>query len=267
MSLLRCEADILAALKVPSLTAAMGKKGVTAATPMLCYSLAMLKAFGPCLYVAEGPIVSFFGFPYPTRMAVAQLSDGNVWVWSPIALTEELASAVEAIGPVRHIVSPNKIHHLFLSEWADRWPDALLYAPPGLVRKKPDLHFNAELGDKPDPGWAADIDQVIFHGSLAMEEVAFFHRPSQTAIICDLIQRHPESTMLGWKGLLMRCDGLVGDHGSTPREWRASFLRRGPARTARDRVLGWNAERLLIAHGECAQTGATSIIAAALSWI
>jgi hypothetical protein len=31
--------------------------------------------------------------------------------------------------------------------------------------------------------------------------------------------------------------------------------------------LGWNAERLLIAHGECAQTGATSIIAAALSWI
>jgi hypothetical protein len=32
-------------------------------------------------------------------------------------------------------------------------------------------------------------------------------------------------------------------------------------------VLDWEAERLLIAHGECAQTGATSIMADALSWI
>ena len=227
----------------------------------------MLKLFGPNLYVAEGPIVSFFGFPYPTRMAVAQLSDGSVWVWSPVALTEELASAVEELGTVRYIVSPNKIHHLFLSEWIDRWPDAGLFVPPGLARKKPDLRVSAELGDEPDSGWAAEIDQVIFHGSLSMEEVAFFHRASQTAIICDLIQRHPEISLTGWKGILMRIDGLVGDHGSTPREWRASFLRRKPARAARDTVLGWKAERLLIAHGECAQTGATSIIEKALGWI
>ena len=100
-----------------------------------------------------------------------------------------------------------------------------------------------------------------------MEEVAFFHHASRTAIICDLIQRHPEATMTGWKGMLMRLDGLVGEHGSTPREWRASFLRRGKARVAREKVLGWKPERLLIAHGECAQTGATSIIDKALGWM
>jgi len=60
---------------------------------------------------------------------------------------------------------------------------------------------------------------------------------------------------------------LVGEHGSTPREWRASFLRRGRARTAREKVLGWKPERLLIAHGECAQADATTIIDRALSWI
>lgn len=227
----------------------------------------MLAEFGPSLYAADGPTVPFFGFPYSTRMAVARLSDGSVWVWSPVALTEELANEVLAIGPVRYIVSPNKIHHLFLIEWADRWPDARLYAPPGLARKKPEPRFDAELDDAPDPAWAADIDQVVFRGSFAMQEVAFFHRASRTAIIADLIQRHPESKMSGWKGMLMRLDGLVGEHGSTPREWRASFLRRGPARAALKKVLGWNAERLLIAHGECAQTEATETIAAALSWI
>ena len=227
----------------------------------------MLEEIGPSLYVADGPVVSFYGFPYPTRMAVVRLSDGSAWVWSPVALSDELFNSVEAIGPVRHIVSPNKIHHLFLAEWGERWPEARVYAPPGLAQKRPDLRFDAELGDDADPAWKADIDQVIFRGSLAMEEVAFFHHASRTAIICDLIQRHPEATMTGWKGMLMRLDGLVGEHGSTPREWRASFLRRGKARVARKKVLGWKPERLLIAHGECAQTGATSIIDKALGWM
>ena len=65
----------------------------------------------------------------------------------------------------------------------------------------------------------------------------------------------------------MRLDGLVGEDGSTPREWRASFLRRRRARDARSTVLGWQPERLLIAHGECAQSGATGIIERALRWI
>ena len=227
----------------------------------------MLEAFGPSLYTADGPVVSFFGFPYPTRMAVVRLTDGSVWVWSPVALTPELAAAVEAIGPVRHIVSPNKIHHLFLGEWMQRWPEARLYAPPGLAQRKPDLRFDAELGDTPNPEWATDLDQVIFRGSIAMEEVVFLHRESSTAIVCDLVQRHREADMTGWKGALMRLDSLVGEHGSTPREWRASFLRRGPARAARARVLSWKAKRLLIAHGECAQHDATKILAEALAWI
>jgi hypothetical protein len=227
----------------------------------------MLEQFGPGLYLAEGPSVSFFGFPYPTRMAVAQLADGCLWVWSPVALTEALADAVQALGTVRYIVSPNKLHYLFLREWANRWPEAHLYAPPGLGRKQPDLCFDAELDDEPPTPWASEIDQVIFRGSFFMEEVVFFHRGANTAIVGDLIQRHSEVTMTGWKGRVMRLDGLVGDHGSTPREWRASFLQRRPARAARQKVLDWQAEKLLIAHGDCVQTGATEVIENALRWI
>jgi hypothetical protein len=227
----------------------------------------MLEEFAPSLYIAEGPTVSFYGFPYPTRMAVVRLSDGTAWVWSPVAPTAELAREIEALGPVRHIVSPNKIHHLFLAQWAERWPEASVYAPPGLARKKLEVRFEADLGDDPEPAWASDIDQVIFHGSFAMEEVVFFHRLSKTAMFGDLIQRHDPETMSGWKGMLMRLDSLVGEHGSTPREWRASFLRRESVRAARRKVLEWRPDRLLIAHGQCAQSGATTIIEEALGWI
>ena len=227
----------------------------------------MFNDFGPSLFVADGPTVSFYGFPYPTRMAVARLSDGSAWVWSPVALTDDIIEFMDTFESVGHIVSPNKIHHLFLAQWHDRWPDARMYAPPGLAQRKPELQFDAELGDTPDPAWATDIDQVIFRGSLAMEEVVFFHRESRTAIVCDLIQRHPEATMTGWKGMLMRMDSLAGKNGSTPREWRASFLRRGKTRAAREKVLSWKPERLLIAHGECAKSGAAEIIDKALRWI
>jgi Domain of unknown function (DUF4336) len=227
----------------------------------------MLEQFAPSLYIADGPPVSFFGFPYPTRMAVARLADGDLWVWSPIALTPALADAVNGLGPVRYIVSPNKLHHLFLQEWAEHWPAARLYAPPGLARKKAALHFDAELGDEPGPPWAADIDQVVFRGSFAMAEVAFFHRSSRTAIMGDLIQRFPDASLSGWKGMVMRLGGLTGERGGTPRDWRASFLRHSPARAALQKVLEWNPERLVIAHGLCAQAGARHIIATALNWI
>jgi hypothetical protein len=233
----------------------------------LLHTQQMFDEFGPSLFMSDGPTVSFYGFPYPTRMAVARLSDGSAWVWSPVALTDDIVEFMNTFESVGHIVSPNKIHHLFLAEWHERWPDALLYAPPGLAQRKPELLFDAELGGTPDPAWAPDIDQVIFRGSLAMEEVVFFHRESRTVIVCDLIQRHHEATMTGWRGMLMRVDSLVGKNGSTPREWRASFLRRGQARAAREKVLNWQPERLLIAHGECAQTGAKEIIDRALSWI
>jgi hypothetical protein len=227
----------------------------------------MLDPFGPSLYAVDGRAVSFFGFPYPTRMAVARLSDGDFWVWSPIALTPALADEVNAIGPVRHIVSPNKLHHLFLQTWAEHWPEARLYAPPGLASKKPTLHFHAELSEEPDPSWRADIDQMVFRGSFAMDEMAFFHRASRTAIMGDLIQRFPASSVSGWKGMVMRLGGLVGERGGTPRDWRASFLRHRPARAALQKVLGWHPQRLLIAHGMCAQHGATEIIERALRWI
>lgn len=226
----------------------------------------MLVGFGQDLYYADGPPVPFFGFPYPTRMAVVRLGTGKVWVWSPIRLTPEGVAAVEAIGPVAYIVSPNKLHHLFLAQWREHWPDARVYAPPGLVRKKKQLHFDAELGEQPEPEWARDIDQTIFRGSVAMEEVVFFHRASGTALVGDLIQRFPAAMATGWKGLFMRLDGLVGQ-GGTPREWRLSFLRRKAARAARQKVLGWNPQRLLVAHGECASSGAVEIIGAALKWI
>ncbi|MFZ0693502.1 MAG: hypothetical protein WAN51_05010, partial [Alphaproteobacteria bacterium] len=71
----------------------------------------LLESFGPEIWTADGPVVSFLVFPYPTRMAVVRLSDRTLFVWSPIPLSDTLREEVEALGMVAHLVSPNKLHH------------------------------------------------------------------------------------------------------------------------------------------------------------
>lgn len=118
--------------------------------------------------------------------------------------------------------------------------------------------FDVDLGQ---------IDQVIFRGSLFMDEVVFFHRASSTCLVCDLIQRHNPAQQTGWQGWLMRFDGLVGVGGSTPREWRASFIHRARARRALETALAWNPDKLVIAHGVWAPSNGADILRRALSWL
>jgi hypothetical protein len=108
---------------------------------------------------------------------------------------------------------------------------------------------------------------VIFHGSLAMEEVAFFHRASRTAILTDLVQKFDPTTLQGWRRAMMRLDGLVGPDGSTPREWRLSFWNRAAARKAKRKVLDWDPRRVIVAHGEWVRDDGRQVLERSLHWI
>jgi len=233
----------------------------------------VLQEFGPNIWSVDGPTVEIGSFPYRTRMAVVKLSNGRgAWIWSPTKFTKELASEIEAAvgGPVTHIVSPNKAHHLNLKQWSEHYPEARVYAPPGLKERSivKGVAFTDDLGDEPDEAFANDIDQVIFRNRLFMDEVVFFHKKSKTALFCDLIQRYKQSEAEGWKGLKRRLDGLVGDPGGTPREWVWSFwLGKSLVQQAMDVVIKrWQPGRLLIAHGECVHSNATDVIGRALHW-
>lgn len=226
-----------------------------------------LVAFGPDLWIAEGPVVSFVGFPYSTRMAVIRLQSGSLFAWSPIALTPKLKAEVDALGPVAYLVSPNKIHHLFLADWKSAYPHAHTYGLDELKKRKVGPSIDALLEDAPPPEWADDVDQVIVRGSFAMSEAVFFHRKSRTAIFADLIQNFPPDWFKGWKGLVARLGGIVAPYPGTPGDWRSSFLHRKRARAALDRILAWQPEQVVIAHGIPVRNDGVGFIRRGLAWL
>jgi hypothetical protein len=228
----------------------------------------MLRAFGRELWLADGPPVRFLGLvPYPTRMAVARLASGGLWVWSPVALDAALAAEVDALGPVRELVAPSKLHHLALGEWARRYPEARLHAAPGLAAKRPDLAFAAELGDAPDPAWAGQIEQVVFRGSRILDEVVFCHRASRSVLVADLVQRLEPAQVSPWLRGPLRVWGVVGERGTTPLEWRWLWWDRVAGRAALAQALAWSPDRLVVAHGACVAENGRDALATGLRWL
>lgn len=75
----------------------------------------MLTQYSDQVWGAERPFV-WFGIDVNGRGAVVKLSDGSLWVHSPVNLDPELKAAVDALGTVKHIVTPNFEHNKFASQ-------------------------------------------------------------------------------------------------------------------------------------------------------
>jgi hypothetical protein len=200
-------------------------------------------------------------------MVVVRLSGGGLWLWSPIRLDERVRRAISSLGEPRCAVEPNKLHHLALAEWVAAWPSLRLYAPPGLAKKRRDLRFVAELTDEAPPEWRDEIDQVPIEGNIFMTEVFFFHRPSCTCLVGDLIQQHDERGKPVWLRGILKVGGVTGANGGTPRDARWSFVRRRRAREAVSRVLKWAPERVVIAHGTCRMAKGADALRGSFRWL
>ena len=225
----------------------------------------MLRKLSPeRLWVTEMPL-RFYGVEVGTRMTVCRLSCGGLWLHSPIRLTKELRENLDRLGPVRFVVAPNKLHHLFVGDYFSAYPRTRVYASPGLPEKRRDLPFHGILTEAPEPGWAEDLDQTVFRGERQLEELVFFHRASRSLILTDLVQSgHPESPRL--TRLATRLNGTYKRPGP-PAPVKLGFRDKAAAKASLERVLSWDFERIVMAHGRVIETGGKAMFEHAYSFL
>lgn len=223
-----------------------------------------LSQLGENLWVAHRP-QRFYGLEVGTRMTVIRLSGERLLLHSPVFLDRELRGELDAIGCVRFAVAPNRVHHLHAGEVAAAYPEARLWVAPGLERKRPDLRFAGVLGDDAPAEWQGEVDQLFFRGRPYENEVVFHHRASRTLILCDLAFNFGPGAAAPtrWLMKLLRSYGRFG-----PSKLDPLLIRdRRAARESLEHILGWDFDRIVVAHGDVLASGGRQALRQGYSWL
>ena len=111
--------------------------------------MSSLRQFGDDIWNVDGPAVHFIAAELPTRMTIVKLSDGSLWVNSPVMASLDVLKAIDAMGPVRFLVAPTPLHVWRLEQWHTLFPQAQLWAPPKPPRGSGRFDFAGRLADLP----------------------------------------------------------------------------------------------------------------------
>jgi hypothetical protein len=224
------------------------------ASPQATYApINTLKRVCDDVWIVDGPVIRF-GMPWPklpftTRMTIVRL-DGELFIHSPTPLTPTLARQIASIGRPRWLIGPNRIHYWWLGIWKAAYPRAEPWLAPRIDKHaKGRLQFTPRLltGDRGYP-WDSAIATLPVAGRF-MTEFEFFHRPSRTLVLTDLIENFEVAKLDSFLvRLLVRAAGALAPNGQMPRDMRLTFDR-DAIRSAARKMIEWNPERVIFAHG------------------
>ena len=217
------------------------------------------------VWLKEHPL-SIMGGTLNTRMTVLRLEAG-LCLHSPVVIDASTRAEIETLGEVVAIVAPSNCHHLFFASAQQAFPRARTYAIAGLERKRKDLHFDELIAEDPPACWAGQMDQVVI-GNRIMREIVFLHRASRTLVAVDLVENFRDHTP-GTNAILramMHVMRMWGRPRPAP-ELRMFTRDRKAARQALERILAWDFDRAVIAHGELLDPSPHEAIREAWQWL
>jgi hypothetical protein len=225
-----------------------------------------LREYVPGLVWLKEHQLNLMGSAIRTRMTVLRL-DGGLCLHSPVVIDDSTRAELEKLGEVIALVAPSNCHHLYFASAQQAFPRARSFGTADVQRKRKDLHFDEILGEAAPSCWAGQMEHV-FIGNRVMREVDFLHRASRTLVAVDLVENFSEQTA-GTNGVLramMRVLGMWGRPRPAP-ELRWFTRDRETARKAIERILAWDFDRAVIAHGDLLNQSPHDAIRDAWRWV
>ena len=226
------------------------------------------KPVAPGIGIVDGPfeylIVAGIRLPLPftTRMTVVRLSNGDLFLHSPIKFDEGLARELRRLGKVRHLVSPNQFHYAHIGEWAKAFPDTISWASPRVRQRararRVDIEFTRDLNANAPEEWRGDRP-TLFPGGY-FKEFIFFHKASRTLILTDtIINIELDKVSEPWR-TATKLTGMYHPYGQIFFGMRLPLLLQRQKRRRRSEESLWRPQRILLSHGRCFDSDADEVI-------
>lgn len=173
----------------------------------------MLNTINDDIWVAKRS-KHILGIDFGLTMTVVRLDDGSLFIHNPIELDDELIRGLDALGQVKHVVTPNCMYHKHIEHFMELFPEATFYHPIGLEEKM-GSRLEGILSKKPIESidvhdWEEHLDIINIKGMPFLNESLFYHKRTKTLICGELIYTLPEQ-----KGtlaqLVLKFLGLQGE--------------------------------------------------------
>jgi len=169
-------------------------------------------------------------------------------VHSPCKPTDEVCTALDALGGVRWIVVPNRFHHLETPAMAARYPDALVVGPKSAESRNPRVSVTMGADDPTYVRSTPELVSIQLRGVPFLDETVFFHPASGSLIAADLLMSAGARDHWTWR-IAARIWGRYGKV-RTPPDVRMR-TRAGPAVAEAIAQMGaLPIQRILAAHAD-----------------
>ncbi|MEM9215312.1 MAG: DUF4336 domain-containing protein [Cyanobacteria bacterium P01_F01_bin.150] len=221
------------------------------------------------LWTATQPL-KFMGLEVGSRMTVVRLSCGELVLISPIELSKSDRAQLNPLGPVAHIIAPNRFHYLSLHSIQQHYPEAKIWGVKGLAEKCPNVRIEQWLDN---PGVIGDVLEyqpfqgvcsIMMSGIQDLEETVFFHRPSRTLIVTDIAFNFDASNSLGTRFAAQILGSYNALRPSRLEKWGSR--NKALVKPCVHQVLAWDFDRVIPGHGSIVETGGKEQFQTGYEW-
>ena len=193
------------------------------------------------------------------NVTIIRLSSGDLVIHSTAPFTPEDVAAIRAVGRPAYLVEAYAQHDTFAKEGQAAFPGIPYLVPEGFAEA---AGVSAETLHLAPEAWAGELESLELAGKTSAREFVFFHRPSRTLIVADLVFNVEDGAPLGARAASILTVGLHHNPG-VPRPEKFAVEDMDAFTGSLDTMMSWDFDRVITGHGEVIETGGKARLAEA----
>jgi len=192
----------------------------------------------------------FFGLDIGRRVSLFKISNNRLVIHSTGPFSLEQKAGIVALGRPAIMLDATTMHDTFTREARAAFPDVSYLVPEGFPEKaaggvvRP-IHELDSLTD-------GELQTVKLQGMRFLNEYAVFHPATRTLVLCDLLFNLVDAT--GYTRWAMKNLLGVKKWPAIDRPVRMAVKDQRPFTESLQRILEWDFDRIIVAHGSVIQS-------------
>lgn len=200
------------------------------------------------------------GSQFGRTVTIIRLAFGKLVIHSTGKFSGEDVAAIRGLGEPGWLVDASRFHDTYAKDGRARFPEIPYLVPPAFDKEG---RLKSQPLMPPPQEWEGELEVMPLAGMPLVQEHVFYHPPSRSLIVCDLIF-HFGQRRSRWRRLISRY--LMGLHNGIGMSFffRLSVRDKTAFLGSLKRILQWDFQRIIVGHGDVLEGAGRELLIEAL---